>query len=241
MTEINHMKEDRDIFSDMDILSKFTSEIAHDFNNILGGLFGFLELARYSTTEPDVKEYLEQAILNIDRARVFTEKLSFLSKVRDMNLERVDLSEIIRKSAKGILGGTNIDIKDLLPPKPILCDLDEKLVSRAFDNLFRNSKFALPHGGKIGIFAEFFTLKEGQHSFLSEGNYVKIFLSDNGPGIDEQNRGKLFKPFFKTSKDGDGMGLAMAYFIIRNHKGSIFLRSNCINGACFGIILPIFD
>jgi CheY-like chemotaxis protein len=92
--------------------------------------------------------------------------------------------------------------------------------------------------GKIEISAQNVALKENELFPLTEGEYVKISIADEGPGIPQDSLPHIFDPFFTTKSEGHGLGLAMSYSIIRKHEGLITVDSNIGKGAVFTIYIP---
>jgi hypothetical protein len=106
---------------------------------------------------------------------------------------------------------------------------DKRQLTQAIFNLVKNAYEALNRRGKI-------TLCLNQY----DRNWVEIKVSDNGPGISENIKDKLFKPYFSTKADGTGLGLAIANTIIHNHSGKITVLNQACGGACFSIHMPAY-
>jgi two-component system cell cycle sensor histidine kinase/response regulator CckA len=109
-------------------------------------------------------------------------------------------------------------------------------------NLYINAGHAMPKGGSLYIQTTNAILQEaeGKAFETKPGNYVKISISDTGTGMDEETLRRIFEPFFttKSQEGGTGLGLALAYGIIRNHGGVINAYSELGQGATFNIYLP---
>ena len=74
-----------------------------------------------------------------------------------------------------------------------------------------------------------------------ERSVAKISISDNGPGIDADVQDQIFEPFFSTKPQGNGLGLAIARSVCRAHSGDLVLETECDEGACFSLILPLIE
>jgi signal transduction histidine kinase len=99
----------------------------------------------------------------------------------------------------------------------------------------------MPQGGTIRIRAENVALNASQNEHcipLPAGKYVKISIQDEGGGIPEENRQKIFEPFFSTKPGGSGLGLATSLAIVKQHSGYIGLHSEVGVGTTFDIYLP---
>jgi len=105
--------------------------------------------------------------------------------------------------------------------------LDAGLLKQAFLNLALNAIQAMPDGGLLTV-----------ESGIKDGA-IEVMISDTGIGIPEENRKKLFTPFFTTKKNGTGLGLAITYRIIENHRGSIDVASGPGKGTTFTVRIPV--
>jgi signal transduction histidine kinase len=107
-------------------------------------------------------------------------------------------------------------------------DIDKDQFVRVFNNLIKNAvqSIAPDTEGQIAV------------RIMDHSNQVKIEIEDNGQGIEEEMRSKIFVPYFTTKGTGTGLGLAMVKQIIENHGGSIYFDSEIGKGTCFTIMLP---
>lgn len=115
-------------------------------------------------------------------------------------------------------------------PIPIF-SFDEEQIKRCLINLLDNAVAVLADGGTIDI-----TL-----SLNEEKESVFIKIADNGPGIPEEDKPKLFEPYFSTKKTGTGLGLAIVSTIVADHNGYIRVQNNVPHGSIFIIELPLFQ
>ena len=105
---------------------------------------------------------------------------------------------------------------------------DAELLSQVFLNLFLNAIQAMPDGGELSV-----------GSKVCNNNSVYLEVCDTGQGIPEEKLDNIFDPFFTTKEEGSGMGLAVAYRIIKEHNGEITVESQPGKGTRFFIWLPI--
>jgi signal transduction histidine kinase len=113
-------------------------------------------------------------------------------------------------------------------------------------NLAINSRDAMPHGGCLTISTREVTVGEGSETFYdlsSPGRYVLVTVADTGTGIDRSSMEKIFDPFFTTKEvgKGTGLGLSIVYGIIKQHDGSILVKSEPGEGTTFDIYLPLIQ
>ena len=96
----------------------------------------------------------------------------------------------------------------------------------------------MPDGGKVTITARNVYIESSQSLPLNDGRYVRIFISDTGPGIPQGIRDRIFEPFFTTKVNSHGLGLAACYSIIKSHHGHITFQSFINEGTTFTLFLP---
>jgi signal transduction histidine kinase len=115
-------------------------------------------------------------------------------------------------------------------------DIDEGQMSQVIHNLIINADQAMPNGGTISVRCENVTLPATEGPALSDGNYVKIVIQDQGIGIPHEDLVNIFDPNFTTKQRGTGLGLATSYSIIQKHGGCIFAESELNAGATFYMV-----
>ena len=216
--------------------------IAHDFNNLLTAILGNISLLRRHLEQtPGVEEYLlaaEQASL---RARDLTRQLLTFSRGGAPVKQLVAVDRLLREAADLTMHGSNVryDLQiteDLWP-----AEVDAGQISQVIGNLLINADQAMPEGGVIAIAADNVTLASRNLFHLPPGPYVRISISDQGTGIAPEHLDRIFDPYFTTKNEGNGLGLASCYSIIRNHKGGITVESEPGAGSTFTIHLPASD
>jgi signal transduction histidine kinase len=215
--------------------------IAHDFNNLLGGIFGYMELARSSLAAesyPKALGYLDKSLAVFNRARELTQQLLTFSKGGQPRRVAGDLGAAVKSAVELSLSGSNLALDFSMPEDLLFCEYDEGQIGQAVDNIAINAIQAMPKGGRLAVALSNESLKADNGLGLDEGRYVRIDISDQGPGIPREHLGKLFDPFFTTKENAAGLGLATAYSIIRKHEGTIDVRTEQGKGSTFSIYLP---
>ncbi|MEO6970137.1 MAG: response regulator, partial [Chthoniobacterales bacterium] len=104
--------------------------------------------------------------------------------------------------------------------------------------LMINAREAMPNGGRVNVCAENMQLDEKSGLPLEPDRYVKVAITDHGPGVPFDLAGKIFDPYFTTKTASTGLGLAISYSIIRKHGGFLHLEKNSPSGATFTFYLP---
>lgn len=213
--------------------------IAHDFNNILTSIIGNISLAKMDV-DPKYDLYLrlEEAEKASERAQDLTAQLLTFSRGGAPVKKSASINQIIEDSAQFVLRGSNIKAEYNLSNdlKPVIVDTGQ--ISQVINNLIINAMQAMPDGGIIEVFSENVPLDDNNRQALKAGEYAKIQIRDNGVGISRENLRKIFDPYFTTKKQGNGLGLATTYSIIKNHDGHIGVESEPGKGTAFTIHLP---
>lgn len=232
----------------MDAIGQLSSGMAHDFNNILGGIFGAVDLMKNSFEEGSRNsKYLSLISSSALRASSLVSKLLVFTRSETDYFSLVDIHRIIRDSVS-ILENTidkRISIIMDLNAEHFSVKGDDSQLQTIFLNLAINASHAMPEGGEIEFSTSLTTL-DGSYcrvsSFdLSQGEYLLLKVCDTGTGIAPEIITKVFDPFFTTKEQGKGtgLGLSASYGLIKEMKGAITVYSELNKGTCFCIYLPL--
>jgi len=213
-------------------LGQMVAEITHEIKNPLMMIGGFAQqLMRETDDEKNLKK-LNIITEEIRRLELLLADLKEFYQVRTIVSEPVDIRELLEKVfslVKEECERHNIQTEAQLDEGALTVSGDRGRLEQVFLNLVKNSIEAMESGGKILI-----------QSRLS-GDQVEIMVTDEGCGISEQDRDKVFSPFFTTKKHGTGLGLCISKRIIEDHGGSsFFLKSEEGKGTTFKIRLPLY-
>lgn len=239
ITEMKSVESELVQSQKMESLGLLAGGIAHEFNNILTAIVGNIVLAKmYAKPGMEVFDILAEVEKAAQRAEDITEQLLTFSKGGMMFRKLTSVRQIIG----GMLGrgpdSTGIKHEFFLPEDLYAIEADEGQIRQAVNNLVVNARQAMPDGGKIRINAENVSVGPASDLSLKEGDYVKLSIEDEGPGIDDDNIEKIFDPFFTTKDSSSGLGLTGSFSIVRNHGGYITVESRPGAGAIFHVYLP---
>jgi PAS domain S-box-containing protein len=213
--------------------------IAHDFNNILTAIIGNLSLVKYATKLPAEIlarfDLVEKAAL---RARDLTQQLLTFAKGGAPVKHTASLIELIRESADFALRGSKVRAEFNLATDLAPAEVDASQIHQVIHNLVLNAVQAMPEGGLVRVEAQNHKLVSRAEAPLPPGNYVRICVRDQGPGIAPDLLPKIFDPYFTTKHGGSGLGLATAFSIIKRHDGHLSAESKLGDGAVFYLYLP---
>jgi PAS domain S-box-containing protein len=241
ITDLRHMQEVAAKNDRLESIGVLAGGIAHDLNNLLGGMYGYIEMAQMQLEGAENEkplEYLDKALGIFERTRDLTRQLLTFAKGGSPVKKAGSLEAVVRGNAEFMLTGTPVTCTFSIPEPLKTCEFDENMIGQVIDNMVINAKQAMPEGGTVAIDLENVRLATGEIPLLKKGDYVRISIRDSGHGIPADLLPKIFDPFFTTKSTGSGLGLATCYSVIKKHKGIITVDS--AEGACttFHIFLP---
>jgi len=232
----------------LEALGTLAGGVAHDFNNILGSIIGFSELARETAQRSGMSEAvsdMDEVLRAAMRGRELVQRIQHFSRRQEARREPTDLSQVVTETA-ALLRTTlpaGIDVRlDVRPSVPRVL-ADAASVQQVIMNVATNSARAMPGGGLLEIGLQALYVRDSiarAHPDLREGAHVLLTMSDNGTGMDDAARARAFEPFFTTKPpgSGSGLGLAMVHGIMRDHEGAVHLMSALGQGTAVTCYFP---
>jgi PAS domain S-box-containing protein len=231
----------------LESIGRLAGGVAHDLNNLLSPILGYAELLLQDAARNDPRrDSLDQIVKAGNRARDLVRQLLAFSRKQTLEFKSLDLNQLIRGFEK-LLRRTireNIAIETILDTSlpPVLGDVGQ--LEQVIMNMAVNSQDAIAGEGSLILETHRQHLNERKmddHTVVS-GDYAVLVVRDTGSGMGEETRKHLFEPFYTTKErdKGTGLGLAMVYGIIKQHKGHVFVRSRPGEGTVFTILLPAF-
>ena len=230
----------------MGAIGTLAGGIAHDFNNLLQAVSGYVQLVLLrEMVDKEDQYYLQQVEKSVQRAAELIKQLLTFSRKVESRLRTLDLNGEVEKISK-LLTRTlpkMIDIEIDLCSGLKKIEADPAHLEQMIMNLAVNARDAMPYGGKLVFRTALKTLDEElckTCAGMTPGEYAVLTVKDTGEGIDEKTIEHIFEPFFTTKEvgKGTGLGLAMVYGIVKNHRGHITCSSTSGQGATFEIYLP---
>ncbi len=215
-------------------IGRISAGIAHEIRNALTSVkLNIQKLVQSDRLDEVEKEHLSISQEGIGQMEKFVKELLDFTRVSELNLARFSLEQILDESIKTL--ADTLELKKVVLEKSyeeglpqVLVDADK--LKQVFLNILRNAYEAVEEKGKINISLSL--LKE------QEGSKIRVFISDNGSGIPEENRETIFEPFYTTKASGIGLGLPIARKIIEQHRGTIRVKENAAQGTSFEILIP---
>jgi len=210
---------------------RLTRGVAHEVKNPINAIVLHLQLLRNKLAgqEPDSRRHMDIIDSEIRRLDRVVQTLVDFTRPRDLHLEEMDLRRLLEDVAQLAAPDAEqhgVTIERHLPQQrlPIKVDLD--LMKQAILNVVINGVQAMPHGGSLVISAR------------RENNAIVAEVHDQGGGIPQDMRDKIFELYFTTKKDGSGIGLAQTYQILQWHYGSVDFESADGTGTTFRFHIP---
>lgn len=222
--------------------STMARKVVHEASTPLSIVKNYLKILEKKSSVENLEEL---RIINeeIDRVAIMLGKLSDFSEPKVQRTDHLDinalLSEVIRILQGSHLLSPNIDLH--LNPEPLLPKVttDKNSLKQVFINLIKNAVEAMPEGGNLYISTRH-TWNNLLHDINGDSGYVEVLISDDGPGIPNTIKSRLFEPFVTSKGEGHaGLGLSIVYNIVQELRGTITCESEEKKGTSFKIVLPI--
>ncbi|HEX9879239.1 MAG TPA: ATP-binding protein [Candidatus Binatia bacterium] len=226
-------------------VGQLAAGLAHEIGTPLNIIGGRAEhLLRRQRTSAEVNDNLQIIRSQIDRITGIVRQLLEFSRRREPHLREVDVPSLLNNVKTLFQHKTEekqVVVRHVLPETLPMISADADLLQQVFINLYQNSLQAMGPGGTIEVKAE--VAPDGQSPAGNEPRLhrLRIRFEDNGRGISPQDIGRVFEPFFTTKDvgEGTGLGLALTYGIIKEHRGEIHVESTPGQFTRFIIELPI--
>ncbi|MEW6427282.1 MAG: PAS domain S-box protein [Thermodesulfobacteriota bacterium] len=216
--------------------------IAHDFNNLLTGIVGNISLAKMSL-DPDQPAFrhLEKTEQVSMRAKNLTRQLLTFAKGGKPVTRPASIAGLVEDTARFLLAGSAVSFRMEAGENLWTVCVDEGQISQVIQNLTTNALQAMGGAGTLTIRIGNVDAGPASLPVLPPGRYVHIEVQDSGNGIPPEIIDKVFDPFFSGKGQGSGLGLSVAFSVIRNHGGAISVESPPGMGTIFHIHLPAVD
>ena len=268
--EFNLMKDDLKKNQDllvhsqkMESVGTLAGGIAHEFNNILGGIIGNISLLRYKIKNgkgkintAEIDEYLESMELISKKAALLSKQLLTLSRSNNSSQVPVDLCSVIPGILEICAKTFDSRIKISAPPCPdsALVMADPTQIEQAVLNICINAahsmtimrKNAEMQGGNLHLSLSGPVIPSGSNTYFNSESdilYWQITIADQGVGMSKEDIERIFDPFFttKTRAQGSGLGMTMVYSIISRHGGFITIDSEKEKGTEVSLFIPTYS
>jgi two-component system, NtrC family, sensor histidine kinase PilS len=232
LTQVRTLEETSRRQDRLAAIGRMAASIAHEIRNPLAAMRGSIQMLRSEMAADSAQTELMEIILReSDRLnRIITDFLSY-ARPRSLTQSTVDVGQLVHQTFALLRHSPEIlesqEIIEELPDTPVIADADEGQLKQVFWNLARNALQAMPNGGTLKA-----TLEK------TSSNRLRISFADTGRGMTPDQVEHLFEPFSSTT-GGTGLGLSIVYQIIRDHGGTINVRSLEGQGTTIAVELPV--
>jgi two-component system cell cycle sensor histidine kinase/response regulator CckA len=230
----------------LDSLGVLAGGVAHDFNNLLVGVIGNASILLSTLSDPLDREAAEAIMTAGERAAALTRQMLAYAGRQDLSRrEPIDLAELFRE-LRTLLDASlskKAAVNFAIAPNSVIMG-DRAPLMQVMMNLLTNASDALEgKPGKIDVRTQLVAKLDARWDEalgvrVGPGNWVLIEVEDNGAGMDEPTRQRVFEPFFSTKEHGHGLGLAACLGIVKSHGGALLLESERGRGSRFSLVLP---
>jgi len=230
----------------MEAVGQLAGGVAHDFNNMLGVIIGYAELAlmKVGPSEP-IHANLCEIRSAAERSADLTRQLLAFARKQTIAPKVINLNETVSGMLKMLqrLIGENVNLTLQTASDLWAVKVDPSQIDQMLANLCVNARDAITNVGIITIETENSIIDFNYcaaHPYVEPGEYVRLAVSDNGIGMDKETLAHIFEPFFTTKGvgEGTGLGLATVYGIVKQNNGFINVYSEPGHGTTFTIYLP---
>lgn len=232
LESVEEIESELELSRRMAAIGRLTSGVGHEVKNPINAIVVHLELLKNKLGEDNApaQRHLEVIDAEIHRLDRVVQTLVDFSRPVELQLREQDLRQIIGDVlalAADELSTRNVQLESAMPPYPLLVNVDADLLKQAAINIIQNGAQAMPSGGKLKVI-----LEEDRKSAL-------LRIADEGAGIPDDIKEKIFDLYFTTKSEGSGIGLAMTYRILQLHHGSVEVQSEIGRGTEFRLRIPL--
>ncbi len=233
----------------MESVGRLAGGVAHDFNNMLCVITGYAELALGKVDPADELYHDLQEIFDAsNRSAAITRQLLAFARKQTIAPQMLDLNVTVEGMLKMLrrLIGEDINLAWLPGASLHPVKIDPSQIDQILANLCVNARDAIAGVGRVTIETGHVSFDEAycaDHAGFIPGAFVRLAVSDDGCGMDQETMGKLFEPFFttKAAGEGTGLGLATVYGIVKQNNGFVNVYSEPGQGTTFKIYLPVHE
>jgi len=231
----------------MAALGQLAGGIAHDFNNQLMSIIGNATMIQKTDDMAKMKEYAERIIHISQSTANLTKKILVFSKKDSSTNEPINLKSVLDSTYAMVdsIFSKNIIVKYSYNATNKMIMGNETQIENLIINLMINSRDAMGSGGTIKIGADDIVINKetalSHGEVIKKGEYIKLYVQDNGLGMKEETYNKMFEPYFSTKNKtkGTGLGLSVVFGTVKSHSGYVNVISKLYNGTTIEVYFPV--
>jgi len=232
LESVEEIESELELSRRMAAIGRLTSGVGHEVKNPINAIVVHLELLKNKLGDGNLAagrhlEVIESEIHRLDRV---VQTLVDFSRPVELQLREQDMRGVIGDIlalATEELSTRNVTLETRLPSNALIANIDADLLKQAALNVIQNGAQAMPEGGRLEVVLE------------EDHKTAVLRIRDEGPGIPDDIREKIFDLYFTTKSGGSGIGLAMTYRILQLHHGSVEVESEIGRGTEFQLRIPL--
>jgi len=229
----------------MEAVGRLAGGVAHDFNNVLAGIFAYGEMLFEETPDGSpLRRYAQNVLAAATRGRELVDQILGYSRSHRGRRTPVDIATVVAEALELVRGSlpAAVCLEASTDRLPLVVIGDATRLHEVVMNLCRNAMQAMSGGGTLRVVletAEVSAERALSHGTLAPGRYVRLAVEDTGSGMDEATLCRIFEPFFTTKEigQGTGLGLSLVYMIVADMGGAIDVKSVPKQGTTVTIYL----
>ncbi len=232
LESVEEIESELELSRRMAAIGRLTSGVGHEVKNPINAIVVHLELLKNKLGDENkpATRHLEVIDAEIRRLDRVVQTLVDFSRPVDLQLREQDLRQIVGDVlalSREELSTRNVTLDSSLPSNPLIANVDADLLKQAVINIVENGAQAMPGGGTLRVVLE------------DQKKNAVLRITDEGTGIPDEIRDKIFDLYFTTKVGGSGIGLAMTYRILQLHHGSVDVQSRLGHGTEFVLQIPL--
>ncbi len=233
----------------LEALGQLAAGVAHDFNNVLSIIDGYVRLASNEIEEGSkVSDYLEHTRVATKRAASLTQRMLMFSRHKIVTQDVIDLCEVVREQETLLRPLLDASIRFTMrtPPRQVCIEGAPDKVGQILMNFAVNARDAMPDGGAFMVEVKEVEKEELPSSIPEEekeNRFACLSVTDTGMGMDKETLNRVFDPFFTTKEQGKGtgLGLSMVYGLVKEIGGTIDVQSAPGRGTTMAVYILMSD
>ncbi len=230
----------------LEAMSVMAGGIAHDFNNLLAILNGYLEMAKLEVQDNDpVAGSLDRAYQALEKTMQLVTKFNSLSEGYQPSKATLSIEQLVDELLQYLLKDSDIAFDITSRDDLWDVDADDQQLSLVLGNVIQNAHDAMDEGGLVNVTLDNVRGAEERIAVkhpIPDGKFIRISVSDTGPGIKSEVLDRIFDPYFSTKQQGSqkgmGLGLTIVYSIVKKHGGYVWIESPRHGGSIVHLYLP---
>lgn len=242
LTELRQMQEQVRRMDRLAVAGELTAGIAHEIKNPLASLSGSIQMLRDEVEfGPMQQRLMDITLREAERLNALVNEFLLFSRPEKTVDQSVEVSKVINDTLEMLKNSPELSRpirfhNDLA--EDLWVHIDSQRLQQVIWNLVLNAVQEMRNSGRLSISTRVCP-EDGARNVQQK--VAEISISDTGPGIPQENHGKVFDPFFTTKENGTGLGLTIVHRIVENYGGKILLRSNSGGGTTFTLHFPLAE